>query len=84
MADRDGFVMRTKNKEREDVVLDDVATLGRLIREQRGMMNLTLRDVAESTGLSLAFVHAVEHGKRTAEIGKVLFLANALGIDLIG
>ena len=75
--------MRTENAE-EEVVLTDVAALGDLIRRRREAMGYSLRAVSEVTGFSLAFVHAVEHGKPTAEIGKVLELANALGIDLIG
>lgn len=80
--------MQSKNKDSPlptgDRLLPSVADLGALIRQRREALGMSLRAVAEATGLSLAFVHAVEHGKETAEIGKVLLLANALGIDLLG
>lgn len=80
--------MQSKNKNSPlptgDRLFLSVADLGDLIRQRRESLGMSLRAVAEATGLSLAFVHAVEHGKETAEIGKVLLLANALGIDLLG
>jgi transcriptional regulator with XRE-family HTH domain len=64
--------------------LDDMGAIGKLIHARRSELGLSLRDLSSGTGLSLAFVHAVEHGKATAEIGKVVELLAALGIDLIG
>ena len=42
---------------------------------------ITALHVAEATGLSVSFISDVERGKPTAELGKVLSLANLLGLD---
>lgn len=57
--------------------------LGKLIRKKRKDQGLTQSQVAEHCGLNLRFISEVERGKPTAEIGKVLFLLDVLGIDLI-
>ena len=67
-----------------DVPVPDPAAIGMLIRARRRESGLTLQEVSDGTGLSMSFVHAVEHGKTTAEIGKVLHLMAMLGIDLFG
>jgi y4mF family transcriptional regulator len=57
--------------------------LGELLRKKRKVQALTQGQVAEYCGVSVKFISEVERGKETAEIGKVLYLLNALGIDLI-
>ena len=57
--------------------------LGELLRRKRKGQNLTQGQVAEFSGVSVKFFSEVERGKETAEIGKVLYLLNTLGIDLI-
>jgi y4mF family transcriptional regulator len=57
--------------------------LGELLRKKRKAQNLTQGQVAELCGVSVKFISEVERGKETAEIGKVLYLLNSLGIDLI-
>ena len=37
--------------------------------------------MAEATGFSVSFISDVERGKSTVELGKVLSLANLLGLD---
>ncbi|TWB41860.1 helix-turn-helix domain-containing protein [Nitrospirillum pindoramense] len=66
------------------VPLDGPGRLGALIRARRQALGMTLRDVAAGTGLSLSFLSAVENGKPTAELGKVMAYMQALGIDLFG
>lgn len=56
--------------------------LGLLIRQKRKIQNLTQVQVAEHCGLSPRFVSEVERGKASAEIGKVLYLLEVLGLDL--
>lgn len=56
--------------------------LGIILRQKRKSQGLTLEQVAQHCGLSMRFVSEVERGKPTAEIGKVLFLLNAVGVDL--
>jgi y4mF family transcriptional regulator len=57
--------------------------LGELLRKKRKAQKLTQGQVAEYCGVSVKFISEVERGKETAEIGKVLYLLNTLGIDLI-
>ncbi len=57
--------------------------LGELIRQKRKSQELTQAQVAEHCGLSPRFISEVERGKSSAEIGKVLHLLEAIGIDLI-
>lgn len=60
----------------------DPAEIGRVLRAKRKAQRLTLREVAEHTGLSIRFISEVERGKPSAEIGKVLFLLSAVGVDV--
>ena len=62
--------------------VDDPAEIGRVLRAKRKAQKLTLRDVAGHTGLSVRFISEVERGKPTAEIGKVLYLLSAVGVDV--
>lgn len=71
-------------RDRTDVPLHNTAAVGALIRSRRKELALTQKQLSELTGLSLAFVNGIENGKKTAEIGKVLQLLAALGIDLQG
>ena len=57
-------------------------TLGKSIRTRRKELGYTQTDIAEATGLSASFISNVETGKETAEIGKILFLINTLGMDM--
>lgn len=60
----------------------DTISLGKSIKERRKQLNYTQKFLAEVTGLSISFISDLEHGKETAEIGKILFLVNTLGMDL--
>ena len=57
--------------------------LGGLLRKKRKDQGLTQAQVAEYCGLSPRFISEVERGKASAEIGKVLYLLETLGVDLI-
>lgn len=57
--------------------------LGELLRKKRKDQGLTQTQVAEHCGLSPRFVSEVERGKASAGIGKVLYLLETLGVDLI-
>ncbi|NUA29561.1 helix-turn-helix domain-containing protein [Cupriavidus basilensis] len=60
------------------------ASLGQLARAARMTQKLTRDELARATGLSPAFISAVERGKETAQIGKVLLLLRELGVTLFG
>ena len=45
-------------------------------------MGYTQAYLAEVTGFSTSFISNLENGKTTAELGKSIFLANLLGLDV--
>ncbi len=49
------------------------------IRKQRGLM---LREVSERTGVSIAMLSMIEHGRSTPSIGTLHALADAYGIQM--
>lgn len=65
------------------IAVTSTKVLGELLRKKRKAQHLTQGQVAEYCGISIKFISEVECGKETAEIGKVLYLLNTLGIDLI-
>lgn len=65
-----------------NVLVDNMAALGDLVRASRLAQGLTRDDVAIATGLSPKFITHIEAGKPTAQIGKVLHLLGELGITL--
>lgn len=60
----------------------DTATLGAFVRQQRKDRGLTQLDVAELAEVSDRFLRELEHGKPSAEIGKVIDVLAVLGYDL--
>ena len=64
------------------VSVKTAADIGRVIRASRQAMGMRLDDTAGSCGLSAVFVGDAEHGKETAQIGKVLHLMSELGIKI--
>ena len=59
----------------------DAADLGAAIRQRRKALHYTQSYVSDATGFSVSFISDVERGKSTVELGKVLSLANLLGLD---
>lgn len=59
----------------------DTKTLGKLIRDRRKELNYTQETVSNYTGLSKSFISDVENGKKSAEIEKIIYLINSLGMD---
>ena len=66
----------------EPRTITDPAELGTAIRERRHELGLTQSDVAEVARTSLRFVSELESGKRTAQLGAVLRVLAALGVEL--
>ena len=56
--------------------------IGRLVRETRKGLGATQKELALTSGTGLRFIIELEKGKETAEIGKVLTILQALGIQL--
>lgn len=64
--------------------ITDSAALGRLIRARRKELGLRQPDVAMTSGVGVRFIVDIENGKPTCQVGKVLTLMAALGIQLTG
>lgn len=56
--------------------------LGAAIRERRRQMKVTQKDLAMTCGTGLRFLIELERGKPTCQIGKVLQVLQALGLQL--
>ena len=60
----------------------DSTTFGESLREKRRELGYTQQDVADFTGFSVSFLSDLERGKETAELGKALYVANMLGLNV--
>mgnify|MGYP001940325213 CR=1 FL=1 len=60
----------------------NIQALGNFVRAQRKEWRLTQLEVAELADVSDRFLRELEHGKPTAEIGKVIEVLAVLGFDL--
>lgn len=56
--------------------------LGDLIRAARKAKNLSQQEMADLAGVGRRFLSELENGKPSLEFGKVITVANAIGIDL--
>jgi transcriptional regulator with XRE-family HTH domain len=56
--------------------------IGRFIRKKRKDDGLTLEEAAAVCGVSYAFLSALENGKETVQLNKLLQVINCLGIEL--
>jgi HTH-type transcriptional regulator / antitoxin HipB len=62
------------------MIIKNTAELGAAIRAERRARGLSQDDVALSAGVGLRFVHDLEHGKDTIELGRALRVAHAVGL----
>lgn len=58
------------------------AEIGAAIRKKRKEDGLTLADAAALCGVGYRFLSDLENGKPTVQMGKVLQVLTALGLDL--
>ena len=56
--------------------------LGRVIKQKRKENGLTLEEAAAVCGVSYAFMSALENGKETVRLNKVLQVIKCQGIEL--
>lgn len=56
--------------------------IGRIIKQKRKADGLTLEQAAAISGVSYAFLSALENGKETMRFNKVLQVIECLGIEL--
>jgi HTH-type transcriptional regulator/antitoxin HipB len=56
--------------------------IGRIIKQKRKDDGLTLEEAAAVCGVSYAFLSALENGKETVRLNKVLRVVKCLGVEL--
>lgn len=66
----------------ESVKITDTKAFGQALRQRRKQLNYTQAYLAEFTGFSTSFISDLERGKPTVELGKAIYLANLLGLDI--
>ena len=64
------------------MVVNNAADFGKALKKRRKELGYTQRYISEFTGFSISFISDLENGKRTAELGKAIYLANMLGLDI--
>lgn len=57
-------------------------TLGAAVRDRRKALGINQAELAALSGVGLAFLYALEHGKATVRIDKVLAVLEVLGLEL--
>ena len=63
-------------------MVNNAADFGKALKERRKDLGYTQRYISEFTGFSISFISDLENGKSTAELGKAIYLANMLGLDI--
>ncbi len=58
------------------------ADIGMAVRKKRKEDGLTLADTAALCGVGYRFMSDLENGKETVQVGKVLRVLTALGLDM--
>lgn len=54
---------------------------GALVRQHREALGLRLEDLASVAGVGIRFIHELEHGKPTCQIGRSFLVAALVGLD---
>lgn len=62
--------------------LSNASDFGNAIKTRRKQLGYTQAYISDVTGFSTSFISDLENGKKTAELGKALFVANLLGLDI--
>ena len=64
------------------MMVNSAADFGNSLKKRRKELGLTQRYLSEFTGFSISFISDLENGKSTCELGKAIYLANMLGLDV--
>ncbi|MBR3538845.1 MAG: helix-turn-helix transcriptional regulator [Eubacterium sp.] len=64
------------------MIINNTADFGESLRKRRKELGYTQRYLSDYTGFSISFISDLENGKSTAELGKAIYLANLLGLDI--
>jgi len=63
--------------------INDSKEFGAALRRRRKALGYTQSYLSEFTGFSVSFISDLERGKETAELGKSLYIASLLGLDIL-
>ena len=63
-------------------MITDAASYGKALRKRRKELGYTQAYLSEFSGFSISFISDLENGKPTAELGKAIYLATLLGLDV--
>ena len=66
-----------------ETIIHTPSELGHLASRTRSKLGLRQSDVHAYTNLATRFISEVEHGKETAQIGKVMDMLESLGLELV-
>lgn len=61
---------------------ETIALVGARIRQYRSNQGLTLKEVADRTGVSVSMLSMLERGLATASVGTLVSVASALGVHM--
>ncbi|WP_022765233.1 helix-turn-helix domain-containing protein [Butyrivibrio sp. XPD2006] len=64
------------------MLINSSSDFGQALKKRRKELGYTQRYISEFTGFSISFISDLENGKKTAELGKAIYLANMLGLDI--
>lgn len=64
------------------MTITDAKSFGKALRDRRKVLGYTQQYISDFTGFSISFISDLERGKETAELGKAIYLANMLGLDV--
>jgi len=65
-----------------NMMLTSMEEIGNLIRETRKKQGLSQEDLAGISGTGRRFISDVENGKNNIQVGKLLLVIGALGLNL--
>ena len=66
----------------ETMKITDPVGFGAALRRRRKELGYTQGYLSAFSGFSVSFISDLENGKKSAELGKALYLANLLGLDM--
>jgi len=65
-----------------DMIVHSAVELGQIVEKTRSELGLRQTDLHDLTKLATRFIGEVEHGKETAQIGKVMALLDSMGLEV--
>ncbi len=63
-------------------MITNAKEFGNALRQRRKDLGYTQAYLSDFSGFSVTFISDLENGKSTAELGKSIYLATLLGLDL--